>query len=65
MRLESHIGKDLDVSWRDCGYFTEVPWKMRYACFHSREFMWCEDCPRVEGVCEPGTPGGPNLSNNS
>lgn len=41
---------DKEMTFKDCGYYKQVEWKMKYACFHSNEFAWCEGCLRVTGV---------------
>lgn len=39
-----------EITYDSCGYFEVTPWKMKYACFHRNEFMWCGGCPRAEGL---------------
>lgn len=39
-----------EITYNNCGYYEVTPWKMKYACFHSNEFMWCNGCPRTEGL---------------
>lgn len=50
LQIETHIGPNFDINFSDCGYYETVEWKKKYACNHSNEFIWCEDCPRVEGI---------------